>query len=137
MKTKIPLALGALVIITILCKFLDVMELIIRDNLYDPSKVSNITATIVGIVAIIYSIGSIIFGIWMALNPSKIIEPWNKPFNFSVSIPRYFLFALGPIVTGMLLFFFTNQMIWLSILGGMSFLSIIIFLSLAIKNSSN
>jgi hypothetical protein len=92
---------------------------------------------LIGWLATIWAIGAVIGGLWFISQMRKpAIKSWIERYTIRIAIPFYFVFALSPVVIGILLMVLLGQTNWGLGLACLSVPSSLVFLLFALKQNN-
>ena len=126
---KKEIIVGAVMLIITSLFLVDVGTNIVRSESLSFLSLSASTSNFIGWVATICAIGTIVSGLWIITKTSKTADKVFERYTIRATIPGYFLFALAPVILGLLVLL-TGQTNWgvgITCLGVPLFLMFVVF----------
>jgi hypothetical protein len=137
MNLKKQLIVGSILMVAPICMLIQWISNVVEHQWSIPPGFSGNLAITIGIVASIYAVGSIVFGVLMVVTRSDKFDQWNKRFTLTAKIPAIFGLAFIPVFAGLVLIVLTRQVSWGFWLSCLSFPAVLIFLLLEIREIRN
>ena len=92
------------------------------------------TNKVIGWFATIWAIGAVVSGLWFITKKSETLGKVFERYTIRATIPGYFLFALSPVILGLLVLF-TGQTSWGVGISCLSVPSVLAFLFFALRQN--